>query len=237
MFRVNPLPRKTIITTDEVIAMGPLGQNPDPTTLLNAIIIAEERFLKPAMCPDFYYAFRDAKNTVVTDVNKDFLEGLVNDGNTGEAIVLSVGDVVNAIEFVDTEKWVEWWNEFGWKIAAEAVVYVATPTNWSRYNASGEMQNNPKTITMGGGGDGGGSVSVELKDIKWKLDKILMDRIDPMIDASHQWLCENKSDFPLYNCRKSASDGGNPGNRKTGWIHDVYESRDSYRRDSNCCND
>lgn len=223
MYRVSRLPRKVVISTDEVIRMGPVAGNPDVDNLQDAIIIAEERFLKRVMCPDFYYAFRDAKNVEVTEVNKSMLEELVNEGNDGEAIVLEVGEIVNAIELVENANWREWWNEFGWKITAEAVVYIATPTNWIKAQASGEMVNNPKTIAMGG--EGSGASSVELKDVKWKMDKMLMDRLDPLIEASHEWMSARRGDFPLYNCKSFSSDEGVSYKRKTGFIHGIYDKK------------
>lgn len=226
MLRLNPLPRKVLITTDEVIAMCPTDNTVSPDNLLQAIIIAEERFVKKLMCPDFYYAMRDEKNTVVTEVNKSFLETQVNIGNTGEAITLDVGDKINGIELVTNEKYKEWWYEFGWKIAAECVLYVATPTNWVRYSTQGEMMNSPKTITN----EGSGAASAELKDIKWKMDKLLMDRIDPLIEAHHEWMCSSRAGIAEYNC-KDCGGGCGPGRssdgvsyqRKTGWIHNIYD--------------
>lgn len=222
MYRVNPLPRKTVIVTDEVIKMGPVSNNPDVNVLMNAIIVAEERYLKQAMGSRFYYDFRDKKNRLVTEENKDELESKVNEGNTGEAIELEVGDIVNAIEFVGHEFYKQWWFEFGWAIAAEAVVLIATPQNWLRHEASGEMINNPKTISMDSGGKG--SQSGEIKDVQWKMKKAEQDRIDPLIAASHAWLCENRSYFELYD--KPCDCDGNNGisvKRKTAWVHGVYE--------------
>lgn len=224
MYRLNPLPRKVLITSDEVISQGPTESAVSPRNLQNAIIIAEERFVKKLMCKDFYYAFREAKNVVVTDLNKSYLEGLVNEDNSSETIALSVGEMVNSLEFVTNEFWKEWWMEFGWKITAEAVVYIATPTNYSRYTAAGEMQNNPKSITN----EGGGAASTELKEVRWKMDKMLMDRLDPLIEASHEWLCDNRGNFPLYNCKSCACEsdpnGGVSYQRKSPWVHGIYDN-------------
>lgn len=231
MFQINPLKRKVLLTTDEVILHGPVADTVSPRNLLDAIIIAEERFLKQIMCKDFYYAFRDQKNQIVTSSNKDFLETHINEGNTGELLTLDLGDMVNSIDFVSNTAWVEWWYEFGWKIGAEAVVYTATPTNWSMYTSAGEMQNNPKSISN----EGGGAVSVELKDVKWKMDKMLMDRLDPLIEASHEWLCDHRNEIGLYNCKKCACDTDNNGvsyQRKSPWIHGIYKTVTK-----GCCND
>ena len=221
MYRVNPLPRKVLITTDEVIAMGPTEGTVDPRVLLQSIQIAEERFIKPSICKELYYDFRDKKNVIVTDVNKVALQALF--ASSEPAVVLVVGEMVNAIEQVDNAFYKALWNEYLWKIAAEAVVYIASPTNYSRFTSSGEVQNNPKSISN----DGKSSETVDLKDMKWKLDKMLMDRIDPLIEAMHEWLCENKHNLPLYTCKKCATDEtGTSFKRKTPWIHGIYSNQE-----------
>lgn len=233
MYRINPLPRKVLVTTDEVIAMGPTVENVDPNNLLHAIIIAEERFVKKFMCKNMYYKMRDEKNIIVGANNKSLLESKVNNGNSGVDILLEEGEMVNAIEEVTTPGYKEWWFEYGWKLVAECVVYIATPTNWSRYTAQGEVQNNPKTIT----GSGEGSMSGDLKDVKWKMDKLLMDRIDPLIEAMHEWMCDNKASLPgfdCHDCSKYCSDhntkDGISYKRKTGWVHNIYD-----KATNKCC--
>lgn len=235
MYRVNRLPRHTVIVTDEVIAMGSVSNNPDINILLNAIIVAEERFLKPAMGDAFYYAFRDAKNKTVTSDNVADLTTKINIGNTGEPIILSVGETVNALEFVEDDWQVKWWKEFGWSIAAESVVFISTPQNYMRHEASGEIINNPKTISMGDSSTKGAQ-SGELKDVQWKLNKIHQDRIDPLIEASHKWLCSNIANFSIYtkdcgNCGFGSASGISV-KRKTGFIHGIYDND----RGEGCCN-
>ena len=231
MYRINPLPRKVLITTDEVIAQGPVDNAVSPRNLQDAITIAEERFIKPMMCKEFYYGMRDQKNTMVTALNKTYLETLVNEDNVGDPIELEIGEMVNSIDFVTNATWKEWWYEFGWKITAEAVVYIATPTNWVKYTSSGLMMNNPKSITN----EGSGAASGDLKDVKWRMDKTLMDRLDPLIAASHEWLCDNRGGIVLYNCKRCACDEKNSGistSRKSPWIH-IYGNS----KKGNCCND
>ena len=192
----------------------------------------EERFMKKLMCKSFYYEFRDAKNKIVTADNKAALEAQVNVGNSGEPIVLKVGEMINAIEFVQDDNWKEWWFEFGWKILAECVVYVASPVNWIRYEAQGMMQNNPKSVAITN--DGQGAASAELKDVKWMMDKMLMDRIDPLIEASHEWLCDHKGSFPGYNCKRCHCDDDGNGvswQRKSPWVHGVYDKK----KKGHCC--
>lgn len=215
MYIVSNLNRLAIISVDEVIASIPSDMNPSVTHLEKSIVVAEERVLKPAMCFDFYYELRGLKNKIVTDGNKAELQSKFQTGTT-----LSVGEVVNAIELVENEKYREWWNEFGVHIAANAVMYMSTPMNWLRTTSAGEVLNSPKTLVL----DAKGSTSGDLKDVQWKMNKLFQDWIDPLIAASDEWLCKNKQYFPNYNCKKCADCGcgeSASGNvtRKSAWIN------------------
>jgi hypothetical protein len=224
MYKVNTLPRKVLIVSDEVIAWGPVTNDPEVGNIEKAIQIAEERFVKPLICKDLYNDFRDQKNVVVTDINKDFLE----DFFTGTT--LEIGSLVNAIEFCDA--WYQTlWTEHLWKLLSECVIYVASPTNWSKYSAAGELVNNPKSISSD---TGSGGNSVDLADIKWKMDKLLMDRIDPLIASTQEYLYDNRGHFPLHNCRdfsnccsdnvgSTVNNSGISFQRKTAWVHGLYD--------------
>lgn len=218
MYRINPLPRKVLITTDEVVAMSPTDNNPDPRILLHAIQIAEDRFIRQAICKDLYNDFRTKKNVLITAENLSTMKSEFPSG-----VTLVAGEMVNAIELVQDQYYTDLWNEQLWKLVAECVLYIASPTNYSRYTAAGEMQNNPKTIGM----DPQGAATVGLKEMQWKMDKMLMDRIDPIIASTQEYLCDNAAHFPLYNCRKCGKEDGISFKRKTAWIHDVYEDEDS----------
>ncbi len=156
MYRVNQLPRNVLITPDEVIAWAPTANSVDVRNILLSIQVAEDRFIRPQIGKDFYNAFRNAKNVIVTDINKSYLESLFPEGTA-----LKAGQLVNAIEFCPL--WYQnLWNEHLWKLICECVIYVATPTNWSKYTSQGEMINNPKNIS----GEGQGSNSVDLADVE-----------------------------------------------------------------------
>lgn len=217
MYKINPLPRKVLITTDEVISLAPTENSVDPRNILQSISIAEDRFVRQAICKDLYNDFRSLKNVSVTDINKDYLTSLFPSGTS-----LNNGDMVNAIELIDNSSYVDFWNEHLWKLVAECVLYIATPTNFSRYTSQGEMINNPKTIAM----DGQGSASASLKELQWKMDKMLMDRIDPIIASAQEYLCDNITLFSLYNCRKCCKEDGVSYKRKTGWIHGIYDNQE-----------
>jgi hypothetical protein len=207
-----------------VIALGPVDSNADPRNLLSAIQIAEERFVKPLLGREFYDDFRNQKNEVVTTDNIDVLTPIINE-TSGETVELVAGQIINAIEFVNNEHYVELWNEHLWKLIAECVVYIASPTNYSKHTASGEMVNNPKNIAN----MGSGASSVELREMKWKLDQILQNRIDPLVATLKEYLCENRGYFPLYKgeCGRNER-GGISVERKTGWVN-AYGDKDKRR--------
>src|SRR5947207_928971 len=100
MYRLNPLKRNVLITTDEVIFHAPTKQTLDPRTIEQHIIVAEERFIRPALGYDFYQALVVAKNTLVTSSNKSTLETTINDSleEGQKQVELTEGQVVNAYE-------------------------------------------------------------------------------------------------------------------------------------------
>ena len=236
MYRINLLPRNVLITTDEVIAASPVEDVPGVKNILQAIQIAEDRFVKQAIGYQLYDDLRNSKNELITDINIEFLEG--EDAFNCD---LTEGTIANAIEFCSTA-YQNLWNEHLWKLTAESVIYVATLTNWSRHTASGEMVNNPKSISAD---NGSGGNSIDLADIKWKMSKIQQDRIDPLIAATQEYLFLNRASYPLFNVYNYTGNCGRNelGNinsngvsyqRKTPWIH-VYDRH--RRRDRDCDND
>lgn len=234
MYRLSQLPRKVLITTDEVIAQCASDDSPGVRQLLAAIQIAEERFVLPTIGRDMYYDFRNKKNVIVDSINKAFLTTLINEGNSSEDIVLQTGDIVNAIELVDNDWYKELWTEHLWKLTAECVIYIASPTNFSRFTAAGEMENNPKSITN----EGQGAASVDLNKMKWKMDKMLMDRITPLITAFEGWMYHNRGQFPLYKNYNAwnNSDALVDVKRKSPWITGIYNNRNRSCEDE-CGND
>ncbi len=235
MYRENLLHRNVLIVTDEVIAKAAIEQNVAVRMMQSAIEIAEERFIAPLLGDEFYEEFIDKKNVVVDDTNRAELQAKVNEGNSGELIVLTNGQIINAIELLDAgvdEWYLKLWNRFLWKITAECVAYIAMPANAIRTTAQGEMQNNPAS-PMGGQA----SASVDVKTIKFKMDKILQDRIDPLIEAMKKWMCTNKSYFPKWDSVKAGckSTTGISVKRKGPWIHGVYDDVD--KPDCPCNND
>ena len=219
MYLVNPFPRKLIITSDEVIRMSATDTNPDPRVIQQAIQIAEDRFIKNVICKDLYYDFRNKKNVVVDSINIAFLQSLFTSG-----VTLNEGEIVNAIELVDNDSYVDLWNEHLWKLIAETVIYIATPTNWSKFSSSGQILKNPKGLPELS--ERGGDTSVSIKDLQFLMDKSLMDRIDPLRSSLEEYLFDNQASFPLYNCKNlSKPSDGVSMNRKTAWVHGIYDKK------------
>lgn len=219
MYRLNPLNRNVLIVTDEVIAKAPVEQDQDVRNLQNSIEIAEERFIVPLIGAKMYEDFINMKNVVVTSGNKTALQTSVNTGNTGETVVLVEGQIINAIEQVTNVWFVKLWNRYLWKIIAECVAYTAIPTNAVKSTSQGEMQNNPAG-PMGGTGAQG----VGLGFLKFKMDKMLMDRIDPLLESMRVWLCANKAETGLVLWDSSSCAECLPTHKKMGgYVFGIYD--------------
>lgn len=229
MYRINRLGRNLLITPDEVIFHAATDQDIAERPILQNIIIAEERWIANAICDKFYEDFISKKNREVTAENK--LEILAKINSTISTPIkesdLPVGSLVNAIEFVDNEWYVKLWKRFLWKLTAECVDAMSIVPSWLKHTSSGQQMNNPKTI----GGNSAGSASGELKEIQFKIDNYIQDRIDPLIERMRLWICQNKEHFPLYckDCGGCGCDGelddvdGVSHIRKTNFVTNIYE--------------
>src|SRR5688572_2164282 len=186
MYRINPLQRNVLITTDEVIFHAPTKHTLDPRTLEQHIIIAEERFIRPALGYEYYTALCTAKNLTITAGNLAAQQALVDaslaPGATG--ITLVAGMVVNAMEYLSTEN-LALWKHILWKLTAECVLLLAMPEGYVQFGSEGTVHNQPPAGPM----NNTSIVSPELRSVKWAMDKKLQDRIDPLRESLHQWLC------------------------------------------------
>lgn len=221
MYQVNRLNRNVLITPKEVLFHT--ESELDEKNLWSNIIVAEERFVKKMLCRDLYDDIRLLKNVIVTESNITELQVKVNAENTGPVITLAANrDRVNAIELVSGLWYQELWFEYLAKICAECVLYVSTPTRWLQSKAAGEMHNNPAGV----GVEPQAAASADLRDVKWKMDKMLMDRIDPLIEGMRDYLCTNKANFLKFNCVQCPQDenSGVSWKRKTGWVHGIYDT-------------
>lgn len=185
MIGLNPLRTKVLITTDEVQFHAPTDHQMDPRMTLQSIIIAERRFIKPMIGAVVYDALIAAKNILVTTAN---MAGLQTDINAGrgsdrEIIVLKAGDYVNSDTYLTTTQQALW-NNYLHKITAECVYFTALPVVRSRMTSAGVLQNSPNTIN-----NDGKAATIDLKDLKHLMDRSLQDRISPLIEDMHQYMC------------------------------------------------
>lgn len=221
MHRVNTLGRPVLITPDEVLFHAAIEGDADLRLILQSIIPAEERIIAPALGDDFYYAFCNAKNQRVTSGNQASMLATINASRAAAgltAIQLSnipIGCYVNAIEFVTDTTLVELWEWHLHKLCAEAVDLMVTVPTWLRNTKAGQQKNNPEVI----GGNNSGSASGDRKDVQFKLDILMQDRIDPLAERMHLWLCKRKTSYPLYTkvCECDNPNGVGTA-RKTDWI-------------------
>ncbi len=148
---------------------------------------------------------------------------------TGPITDLKIGTWVNAIELVTNPYYVELWDMFLWKLTAEAVDLATTVPSWLRHTSQGQQKNNPDVI----GGNGSGSASGDIKDVKFKLDIQMQDRIDPLITRMESWICKRKGNYPLFDkpCPCDDTETAVAYKRKTDIVFGIY---DDDTDDCNC---
>lgn len=219
MYRINPLNRPVLITFDEVMFHMPSDADVSPRQIIQNIIIAEERWVAQSLGNALYDEIVSKKNKLVTQDNQ---AGILTEVNNSLAIAgkpsvelqdIPVGTYINAIEYVNKPH-KELWDMYLWKICAEAVDLTTTVHSWLRHTAQGQQKNNPEVI----GGNGQNSASGDRRDVQYKMDKTIQDRITPLIERMHLWICERKSNYPLYTRPCSCDENGISFKRKTDWV-------------------
>lgn len=232
MYRLNPLKRKVLITTDEVVFHAAFEHTIDPRQIQQAIIIAEERIIRNSLGFEFYEFLRGQKNVLVTSANKTTLEAQVNGSMEpgAEPVTLVIGDLVNAREFLSLENMMLW-DEYLWKLTAEAVRFAAIPQNYAAFTSQGIVHNAPGIINSGL--NGSNTATPDLKTAKWLVDRALSDAVDPMAEAMHVWLCKKKRAgmFGLYSKYCDCNGDGISSQRKTDILLGIYDDED----DRFCC--
>lgn len=227
MIGLNPLRTRVLITTDEVVFHAPTDNAIEVRYILQSIIIAERRFIKPMLGSTLYDELISAKNKLVTSANLAALQADVNAGRGSdrEPIILVEGDYVNSDGATYlTDKQRELWQEHLHKLTAECVWYMALPVNRSRFTAMGVVQNHPESIT-----EKQDSVTIKLGDLKHLLDKGLFERISTLIEDMHQYLC--KKGFTGYDQDCSCDAKGSPYRRTGGVMFGLY---DDSKNDCDC---
>jgi hypothetical protein len=231
MYRINPLMRNVLITTDEVVFHAPTKHTIDPRMIEQSIIIAEERLIRPALGFEFYTALCAQKNTLVTDANKVALQATIDDSQPAgsQPVILNTGDIVNAYEYLNAEN-LALWKQYLWKLAAESVVLLSTSEAFIQFASTGVIHAQPPAGPM----NAEGVVTPDLRSVKWFMDKKMMDRVDPLRESMHLWLCQQKSGTSKYSLYTKACDCNADGvayKRKTDWVVGMYDDDD----DKKCC--
>lgn len=244
MYRLNNLQRKVLITGEEVTFHAQTQDTLNIRMIDAAIIIAEERLIRPTLGDDYYYTLLDEKNLLITSGNKAVQQALIDaayqaKGSTPKELV--AGDMINATEYLSAESRALW-NQHLWKLAAECVMMVAISDSFVQFSGTGVVHAQAQPGPLGGSG----AVTPDLRSVKWAIDKKMSDKIDPMMEAMHQWLCRQKdADSTTYPDYAKACDCNSKGiayKRKTDIILGIYPDRDrSYIPDPNihpdCCSD
>lgn len=235
MYRQNPLLKKVLITADEVVFHAPVKHEVDRREIEQSIIIAEERFIRPQLGFDLYMELLDQKNIVVTAGNKATLENQVNQSlpTDSTAVTLKEGDIVNALELMSTASYKELWTEHLWKLTAEAVMLITLPEGYIRFGSEGTHMSQPPAGPM----SSSNIVAPELKALQYAIDKKLRDRIDPLTEAMHLWICykrsQDKTLFTKYAQKCPCDDlpDGLSYKRKTQFLTDLYDDDEN----EDCC--
>jgi hypothetical protein len=217
MISINPLKTKVLITVDEVIFHGPTDNTVDPRSILQSIIIAESRFIKPLIGLTAYNKIAAVKNVLVTESNLETYRTQVNENRPKdrEDRPIQAGDYVNSDTFLNSTQLVLWSDHLH-KLTAECVIYTALVNNRARFTAKGVTKNSPNLIM--GGTD---TQSLDLFELKHMMDKTLWHRIGPLIDDMHGYMCKEK--YPDYT-RACDCDGiGTDLANRTGLILSMYD--------------
>lgn len=218
---VNELHRPTIITAQEVIAVAGITDGIDLKRISNSIIVAEERFLRQTLGFAFYEALLAEKNTLVTDINKSALQTAMN-SEWSTNLTLSNGQVINSADFLSVNN-KALWNMQLYSLAAECVMFVAFPENYTDFTSSGIVHNAPKFDAVGNSKTN----TPELATIKWQMDKMITGRIGPLQDSLHQYICMNKDKYPLYTKKCECADDVKGFVGSSNVLTDVYGDDDS----------
>lgn len=226
MYRINPLYRNVLITADEVVFHAPTQHTLDVRVVEQNIIIAEERLIRPALTDRLYYLICDAKNSTVTAENREILQEQITSSlpPSADPVTLAVGDIVNAMELLPAPL-MKLWKQHLWKLTAECVMLASTPESFVQFGSAGIVHGVPASGPMTTAGE----VSPQLATVKWAMDKKMMDRIDPLSEAMHAWLCHNKTSYPAYSKDCGCNAKGVAYRRKSDIVLGLYDDIDQYK--------
>lgn len=226
MYNLNPLMRNTLITFEEVMFHAQTKHTIDRRQIEQSIIIAEERFISTELGADLYDALTMAKNKVVDSGTLAATQILV-----GASPVIQSGDLINAYEYMSAE-YQALWKQHLWKLTAECVMVSAFPEGFVQFSSEGVFHTVPPAGLM----VTSGLVTPLLPSMKWMMDKKIMDRISPLLNSMHRYICKNKVNFSLYG--KECEDCSKPNAKWSGIATGLYDETDQLLFGSDrCCDD
>lgn len=212
MYYLNNLMRPVLITAPEVIFHGSTKHKLDVRAIEQSIIVAEERLITQALGYDFYEALITEKNVEVTSGNIGSIQA-----EAGSEPIFQEGDIANSMRRLSPAN-LSLWKMHLWKLTAECVMMLAMPDGFVQHTSEGIVHTNPTAGPL----STGNVVTPELKSVRWAMDKKMMDRIDPLIEAMHRWICRHKADYPLYEKECDCDANGVAYKRKTDLILGIY---------------
>lgn len=223
MYNVNRLERNVLITVEEVLFHAPTKHTIDPRIIEQSIIIAEERFLREELGYAMYDYMVTNKNVVVDAGNLAATQVLV-----GSNPILAEGNLVNSYEYLPVA-YKTLWKQLLWKLTAECVIATAFPEGFVQFSSEGVFHTVPPAGLM----VTSGLVTPLLTTTKWALDKKIKDRIGPMIQATHNYICRNKTDFAYYTKDCPSCNDQNKNGKWSGLALGLYD--DEEESNKNCC--
>lgn len=189
MYRLNRLRRNVLITVDEVLFHAPTKQQIEPRMIESSIIVAEERFIRPELGWDLYNAIAAEKNKALLTQAEVDAANLLLPATTNPPTV--IGDSLNALEQFTTSRYKDLWYQHLWKIVSEAVIVCALPEGFVQLGVEGAFHNSPPAGLM----VTSGQVTPLASSMKWAVDKKVLDRLSPLFESMHAYICNYKQDF------------------------------------------
>lgn len=219
MYNLNKLERNVLITVEEVLFHAPTKHTLDPRMIESSIIVAEERFMRVELGSAMYDYIVDNKNVLVTVGNVGALE-------TVSGLDLTVGQILNGYEQLNPS-YQALWKQHLWKIVAECVIISAYPEGFVQMGSEGTIHSSPPAGLM----VTSGQVVPLLSSMKWVIDKKIQDRLSPLMNSMHDFICKNKSangyDLYLKTCPEVDCAGNVKERQKfTGVVMDIYDDVD-----------
>jgi len=213
MYNINNLMRPVLITAPEVCFHASTKHDFDIRSIEQSIIVAEERFVAQALGYEFYESLLEQKNVDVTEANIEQIQEAA-----GNSPVFQVGDIANTMTGLSAANLLLWKMHL-WKLTAECVMLLAMPEGFVQFGAEGVVHTSPTAGVM----TSSNVVTPELKAVRWAMDKKMQDRIDPLIEAMHRWICMRKADYPLYDKECDCDSKGVAYKRKTDFVLGIYD--------------